>query len=187
MIRLALFLLLFAAPAGADPFCDDLWFARNQLFARAGFCFGSPLGQAVFGNAGCIGKEVTLEPGGAEMVAAISALEAQVPCKVDTTRRALEVENIGLRLRLEQVVFRSEFASGCLGWTGPALTLLAGPRPGAAPTGVVQAGDDIIWEYDSLPWPDGWSFISAHRGGVELGFGWYPGEIDQGLCSRLAG
>lgn len=33
--------------------CDRLWIARNELFARNGYCFGSERGQRLFGTAGC--------------------------------------------------------------------------------------------------------------------------------------
>ena len=184
---LAAWLIITASPLRADPFCDDLWFARNQLFDRAGYCFSSPLGQAVFDNSDCTGKDITLEPGGAEMVAEIRASEARVPCDVDTSRTWLEIENIALRRRLGQVVYRSEFASGCLGWNGGPLTLLAGPGPTSEPIAMVETGDDIVWEYDSLPWPEGWTFISVYRDGVQTGLGWRRDDIDHALCTGLAG
>lgn len=33
--------------------CERLWIARNELFARNGYCFGSERGKQVFGTAGC--------------------------------------------------------------------------------------------------------------------------------------
>lgn len=33
--------------------CDRLWIARNELFARNGYCFGSERGHRLFGAAGC--------------------------------------------------------------------------------------------------------------------------------------
>lgn len=33
--------------------CDRLWIARNELFARNGYCFGSERGQRLFGAVGC--------------------------------------------------------------------------------------------------------------------------------------
>ena len=180
-------LAVLAAPLHADPYCDDLWFARNQLYDRAGYCFSSALGQAVFDNAGCTGTDVTLEPGGEEMVAAIKAAEARADCSVDTTRERLEVENLELRLRLDQVVYRAEDASGCLGWTGGPLTLLAGPDENSLPIAWIENGDDIIWQYESLPWPEGWTFVSIFRDGMETGFGWRISDIYAGLCTSLAG
>ena len=182
----ALAFALLAAAAAADPFCDDLWFSRNQLYARAGYCFASPLGKAVFGNAGCTGTEVRLRPGEAQLVAQVKALEAETGCKVDPGRTVLEVDNIALRLRLEVPVVRSEFASGCLGWTGGPLALLAGPDDASAPIARIETGDDIAWEYEAAPWPEGWSFLTGYRNGTQTALGWHR-DIDQGLCTGTAG
>ena len=46
MKRLALLCALLASPAAASDVCDDLWFTRNLIMDRAGYCFGSVLGRA---------------------------------------------------------------------------------------------------------------------------------------------
>ena len=48
MFRLALAIpaALAAFPALAFDPCEDLWFSRNQLYDRAGYCFSTPLGLA---------------------------------------------------------------------------------------------------------------------------------------------
>ena len=33
--------------------CDQLWVARNEIFARQGYCFSTPRGRQVFGTDGC--------------------------------------------------------------------------------------------------------------------------------------
>ena len=40
-----------AQDAGAMS-CDQLWYARNAIYARNGYCFQTPRAQAVFGR-GC--------------------------------------------------------------------------------------------------------------------------------------
>jgi hypothetical protein len=179
--------LLATGPAAANEFCDDLWFSRNQLYDRAGYCFSTPLGQAVFDNSDCIGKDVTLEPGGDALVAYIRDLEIREGCDVNTSGTTLEVANMDLRFELETVVARSEYASGCLGWQGPSLALTAGPRPGSPLLSTVEPGDDITWEYEPVGWPEGWEFITVYRDGVQIGLGWHPGQIDYDLCTNLAG
>lgn len=183
----AVLALTVATPALGYDICDDLWLSRNQLFDRAGYCFSSPLGRAVFDNAGCTGTDVALPASDAELLDHIRAMEAELGCAVDTSRTALDVENVDLRLRLEVVVARSEFASGCLGWQGAPIALHAGPRAGSPLLSEVLAGDDIVWEYDAVPWPDGWSFITSYRDGVQTGLGWTDADIDQSLCTGLAG
>lgn len=189
MIRFALtaLLLLAAAPALAWTACEDLWFSRNQLYDRAGYCFVSALGQAVFDNSGCTGSEVALEPGGDELVAYIREREAVLECDVDTSASGLAIPNISLRQRLEQVVALSEYASGCLGWTGDAILLRAGPRFDAEVVSVAMPGDDLTWEYEPIGWPDGWAFLTAYRGQEQVGLGWMESEIDYDLCTGLAG
>jgi YARHG domain len=34
--------------------CEQLWYARNKVFADAGYCFKSRRAIAIFGNAGCL-------------------------------------------------------------------------------------------------------------------------------------
>ena len=50
------FVLFSSAAAFAQDFgnmsCDDLWYARNQIYAGEGFCFKTPRARAEFGR-GC--------------------------------------------------------------------------------------------------------------------------------------
>ncbi len=186
-LSLAVLFALAAQPALAFDPCDDLWFSRNQLFDRAGYCFSTPLGKAVFDNSDCIGKEVTLEPGGDALVAYIQGMERSFDCHVDTQATSLDIANIGLRFRLETVVALSEYSSGCLGWTGAAVPLFAGPRDDAEVISVAMPGDDIVWEYEPLGWPEGWSFVTAYRDGLQTALGFSRAEFDEDLCTGLAG
>lgn len=189
MPRLALITLavLAAQPALAFDPCDDLWFSRNQLYDRAGYCFSTPLGKAVFDNADCTGTEVTLEPGGNDLVTYVQDMEDLFDCAVNTSATSLDIENIALRLRLETVVVLSEFASGCLGWTGEAIPLRAGPREEAEVISVAMPGDDLVWEYEGLGWPEGWSFFTIYRDESQVALGFARDAIDYDLCTGLAG
>ncbi len=40
------------APAHAES-CDDLWYARNEIYKAQGYCFRTKRGIDAFGNAGC--------------------------------------------------------------------------------------------------------------------------------------
>ena len=40
------------APARAET-CDDLWYARNEIYKAQGYCFRTRRGIDAFGNAGC--------------------------------------------------------------------------------------------------------------------------------------
>jgi hypothetical protein len=49
-----LLLAVIAAPAaGRAESCDDLWYARNEIYKAQGFCFRTRRGIEAFGNAGC--------------------------------------------------------------------------------------------------------------------------------------
>jgi len=176
-----------AGPAAAFDACADLWFTRNQVFDRAGYCFGSPLGQAVFDNSDCISRDVTPDAAGMALVAATRAREADLGCAIDTSQTRLDIDNLAQRLALEEPVLLDEFASGCLGWTGAPIPLLAGPHKGATQLSSVQRGDDIVWEYYTLTDHPGWQFISVYRASRQIGLGWMSGELDQSFCTNLAG
>lgn len=190
MIRFAVpaLLALAAGPALGFDECDDLWFSRNLVYDQAGYCFGSALGQAVFDNAGCTPGAILPDAGGQALIRFVRAREAELGCKADTSRSTLDIDNLDLRLALEPpVVAHSEYASGCLGWTGAPIELLAGPRAEAAAIGGVEPSDDIVWEYEWLEETPGWSFITVYRGAAQVGLGWMAGEPDQAFCSGLAG
>jgi hypothetical protein len=155
---LALLLSPAAAAAGLTG-CEDIWFTRNQIMDRAGYCFSSPLGRALFDNADCRGSEVALDPAAQAQVAEIQALEARHGCRVDTGRGWLDMPDLAFRRALWDLPIRDEFEGGCLGWTGPAVALHAGHRPGSPMIGRVDPGDYISFAY--LP-VDGWTYVTTH-------------------------
>ncbi len=48
-----LVLLLSGAGAARAESCDDLWYARNEIYKGGGYCFHTSRGIQAFGNAGC--------------------------------------------------------------------------------------------------------------------------------------
>jgi hypothetical protein len=62
--------------------CDRLWIARNEIFARKGYCFQSARGIGYFGNANCSSSSqdilTPLEQGN---VALIKSWETQKTCR----------------------------------------------------------------------------------------------------------
>jgi len=184
---LAALVALGGSPAFAFDPCDDLWFSRNQVFDMAGYCFSSALGKAVFDNSDCISSKVTPDVRGMALVNFAKELEADLNCKVDTSRRWLDVDNLAMRRALEVPVVLEDSASGCLGWTGDPIPLFAGPRPGAQRLATVKPGDDIVWEYTWIGEYPGWSFVTIHRNTQQIGLGWMWGNLNEGLCTGLAG
>lgn len=186
---LALLAALAAWPAFAQGWdhCQDLWFTRNQLFDRAGYCFKTPLGRAVFDNSDCTTSNAQLSSPDWQKVEIIRSLESDYGCAIDTSRGGLDIPLVGLRFELEDIPIISEFASGCLGWFGPPVPLYAGHRPGAPLFGYANPGDDIVWEYEYPGMPAGWEFITVYQNGVQVMLGWSNTVIDHGLCTNLAG
>ncbi|OSP53525.1 YARHG domain-containing protein [Pseudoruegeria sp. SK021] len=141
-------LALPVLPASADVWeygeqeCNELWFSRNLIMDRAGYCFGSPLGQALFDNANCHGSNVALGAENTRQVERIRALEAQIGCKVNTGQTWLDVPNMdGLR-RLRDMALPDNGASACT-WAGAPLPYYDGYSAGAQVIGQINVGDRI--------------------------------------------
>lgn len=181
-----LLLALSAVSAEADSGCDDLWFTRNVLYDQAGYCFGSPLGQAVFDNAGCIGSSIVLAPGAKAFADHIAGLEAHYTCKVDTGRAALDLDDLAFRRNVARLPVRDEFESACLGWLAPQTPLMAGYDAGAAPLGAIQPGDTV--KFGHLP-VEGWSYVTVWTPGFAAlkSAGWLQGGTAEPPCQDWAG
>ncbi|WP_339106781.1 DUF4453 domain-containing protein [Roseovarius rhodophyticola] len=160
VMRIVLLLLAFvASSASANEACEDVWFTRNLIFDRAGYCFGSTLGQAVFDNSNCIGTSVSIPPDQKRIVDEIRALEAQHGCQVDTGRTGLRLIDAAIRRQLRDLPIRDEFESGCLGWLGPVVPLHAGHDNSSAVIGRVEPGDYILYSHLGR---GGWSYVTTH-------------------------
>jgi hypothetical protein len=179
----ALLFALLANPVLAQDPCEDWWFTRNMIFDRGGYCFASPLGQAIFDNAGCTPGDPKLDAAATAQVAQIILLEQTYDCDIDTSRRSLSIPNLDLRQTMEVIATRSEYESGCYGWRGPEIVLRAGPYDDSPVTGVIPTGGDIVWTFEGVP---GWSFVVDPYGGPDMGwFRDYAGSAEQ--CERSAG
>ena len=187
MKQIPALLIIFAAPAMAQNACDDVWFTRNLHFDRAGYCFGSVLGRALFDNSDCTGSDITLDPEIKRQVEDIRRLEAVHGCKVDTARSTLEIADIQIRRRLRDLPIRDEFESGCLGWFGEGAPLRASHDDGAEIIGEVEMGDYVLFSFQPV---DGWSYVTTHHhdfSGLKAG-GWVPNSVfPQEACAEWAG
>lgn len=64
--------------------CDSLWYERNSIYKRAGYCFKTPRAISTFGNAGCMYDseyELPLTRGQRERIARIVRLEREFGCR----------------------------------------------------------------------------------------------------------
>lgn len=70
-------------PAASAASCWDLWYERNAIYDRNGYCFSTSLGQRTFNNADCWTKNPALSASEQRRVARIQAEERRRGCKVN--------------------------------------------------------------------------------------------------------
>lgn len=71
-------LTLLAAPQGAQAMgCEDLWFARNEIYKAQGYCFRTTRAIRTFGNSGCVYDNVEDVPLSAAQRREIAALQRE--------------------------------------------------------------------------------------------------------------
>ncbi|MBM1222130.1 MAG: DUF4453 domain-containing protein [Alphaproteobacteria bacterium] len=175
-------LLSAPVPAAAQEICDALWFTRNLVFDRAGYCFSSPLGLAQF-PADCTTTEPDLDPEAQALVAMIREVEEEWECDVDTQQTELSPFDTQVLTFIEDLPVPTGYESSCFGWKGGMLMLRAARREDAQPSGFVRPGDDLLATHADV---DGWSFYSMTPQGQ--GLGWVPTpEWSEATCSALAG
>ena len=182
---LLLCLLPLAAPA-QGRICTDLWVIRNTLFNRQGFCFASPLGEAVFDNSDCTTRAVpTLSPRDRATVAEVLAVEDEWDCALDTgtidiavLRRARALAPV---LTMERLPVPTGYESGCMGYLGPPRAIRSAPGNEAPQVAEVVRGDDLLFTWGYV---EDWAFLSFDDGRA----GWLrlPERMDK-ECAALAG
>lgn len=166
--------------------CEDLWFTRNQVMDRAGYCFESNLARSVFDNSDCIGQDVRLAPDQEALVAEIRALEAEIGCRVNTRGTVLDLEDIGIRQSLIDLPVLDTLAGGCLGWLGPPRPLHAGRSQTTPVIGLIEPGDFVRYNHRL---DDGWFYVTTHGpswSGLRAG-GWQAGDLTTVTCADFAG
>lgn len=186
MRRLTILLCLLASQSLANPACHDLWYTRNALFDRAGYCFGSVLGQSVFGNQGCIGKNVALSPQAKADVAEAKRMEAWIGCRVNTGGTFLDLPDFPLRRQMVDLPVLDEFEFGCLGWVGPPTDLRVGAGFHHPAISSVQAGNYVSFSHRPI---GGWHYVTVHGPNFQdlKGAGWLPAFEPDYPCRDFAG
>ena len=173
-----------------DP-CADLWFSRNAMLDKAGYCFSTPLGKALFDNSDCNTKQPKLTPEVKAQIAIIRKLERAgedalyEACNIDTGQQNLDLPDIEFRKQLDFQPATDGDVSFCLGYVGPDIPLYAAPWNGARRTGVIRGGDNLSLAH--LDWK-GWSFSIVFQQNTTIGLGWYRGPIaNMSQCKQWAG
>ena len=68
-------------PGGDD--CYDLWYARNEIYKRNGYCFQTRLAMETFGNSGCYTRAPRFTRAEQSTIEAIRRKERQRSCRVN--------------------------------------------------------------------------------------------------------
>lgn len=177
---------LLAAPVAADYVCEEAWFSRNLIFDRAGYCFGSNLGQAVFDNSDCTTSAPDLNKRRTRKVSDFKAFEAEMHCRVDTSANRLRFFDDTARLRqLRDVPVMDRLGSGCIGYRGPTVVLRRGHGARTAQIGQISAGDSISFQH----WGEGkWDYVTIYDGANAGAHGWadFP-DLGEDACDQWAG
>jgi hypothetical protein len=171
--------------ADAIESCDDLWFTRNAILHSAGYCFGSKLGRAIFGNKGCIGTQASLDAKAKRDVDEIRKWEKTHDCNVDTNSTQLDIPDLSIRRRLTDFPIPDGFAGGCT-WKGPKIGLYAGRSRSSAVIGRISSGDQL--GYRHLP-VGKWIYVTVWdpgSNGIKDG-GWLEASLDESDCRDFAG
>ena len=173
-----------------DP-CADLWFSRNAMMDAAGYCFSTPLGQAIFDNSDCTTKQPKLAPQIKTQVAVIRKLENIDPdefysaCNIDTSQRWLDLPDLELRKQLDFQPAADGSVAMCIGYQDREQTLFSAPWETARKTGTIQQGDNVMMGH--LDW-NGWSYGAIWRDDRPIAVGWYHAPIaDVNQCEGFAG
>ncbi len=185
-----LFFVFLAAPVVADDiFCEQPWFTRNLIFDRAGHCFDSALGMALFDNSDCTPGQLDMPERDQAAVAMIRELEQVQACSIDTSRTTLEhLSSFEYLRQMDVIPIPVEHESGCIGYLGEALSLRTGPSNSALHLdATIQTGMDILFGH--LAEGD-WDFVTVYSDNWETGplaHGWtriggHPPE-----CRQYAG
>jgi hypothetical protein len=191
-LALILFSLVCAPPATAQtgPWCQEIWLSRNTVMDRAGQCFTTPLGQAVFDNSDCTPGRRPLLPLDAEIVTRLEVLENDSGCAVDTSAPELDPATATWRARLAElwtIPIRADTEHGCGGYSGPVRELHAGMSRSTGVIGRLEPGQNFGFAH--APMRGGWDYITVSDADfTPVAHGWVQGiEMNEAVCAFMAG
>ncbi|MFQ6552760.1 YARHG domain-containing protein [Aestuariibius insulae] len=176
--------------------CEDLWFARNATIDQAGFCFSTPLGQAMFDNSDCTTTAPGLSKKERRLVARIREIEAEFQCAVDNSISKFDApDGFSLEQRksltVQPIAGRSEEVEwACFDYMGPAKVLRAAPKETGEVIGALAPGQSFAQTHSD--W-DRWTFIEVVdlAGATQIGWVWLDDlELDQpeqSVCRQIVG
>ncbi len=174
------YLTLWAAiclggPTLAADRCDDLWVSRNAVFDAAGFCFQSPLGQALFDNGDCSTQAPDFTEQQSANIAAISQAETQLSCNVDVNRTRVDVPDLRFRAGLETQPIVTAKGRVCHGYIGRKVDIgLVVEADNTVARGVLRPGVTLILRHQPA---DGQSYAILLAQDAPVGAGWIPEDF----------
>ena len=172
MVRTLLLLVVLSlgAPARAADPCPDLWFARNAILHIGGYCVPTPLGEAVFANAGCSSEEPELPDFLRAQLDRIAELEAAYACVVDT--EASEIDLWQLEKRRELTIQPINVDTERLCVMKAPTSLRAAPSLEAEVLGWLERGDLVLMQHEDAGGAD---FASRVKRGALITdeIGWF--------------
>ncbi|MEL6505866.1 MAG: DUF4453 domain-containing protein [Pseudomonadota bacterium] len=163
--------------------CDGMWFSRNLIFHRAGYCFGSRLGQSVFGNQGCQRGAPVLSETNQQIVAALKRAEQSWGCSVNTKLQSLDLKSRHLLEKLGRQPVPSDGESGCLGYLGKPLKLFQSPDYKSLEVGLIPRGSDVVDAYERV---GRWTVYSALTSDGSSILGWTTEDVWANGCESYA-
>lgn len=177
-----------ALPASAqnNTFCESLWLSRGMVLDRAGHCFDTPLGDAVFDDNDCTGPVGALFPIDAEIL----RMAEGATCDMDESGTELTLRGGAFvaQLRvLNTVPVRGGSEHSCVDYQGPPIPLYAGISTELAQIGTVLPGQGFGLQHQ--PMRGGWDYVTvSDPDGTMAAFGWLRMEaVDLQLCGQIAG
>ncbi len=179
---------VLGSAVSAQAYCEDLWLARNSIMNDNGYCFGTPLGKAIFDNSDCSTKSPKLSAQESRRVAAIQNQEKLDECKVNTKKTSLDIELFELRQKLVIQPIIDGFESSCVKYNGQSpIPLYADQDTNSQILGHVQPGDSVNFSHYSEEDKPGWGFASYVWAEDYLNprLGWHIDPIDK--CEAFAG
>lgn len=184
----AIFLSFAPITAAAQNFnfCEELWVTRNMVFDRAGYCFGSVLGQSLFDNSNCTTSTASAPPAYSQIISWARGDEDRVGCNLNTGQPAWpSIQAVHAYYnRFWTVAVPLEGGFGCWGYSGPTVQIHAGAAANTPVLGQLTAGLSYVDLHYGV---DGWGFITVLTGpdGQEVVTGWATGVSSD--CAQVAG
>ena len=180
---LVLMFLLPATSLKAASLCDELWLTRNAIYDRAGFCFSSELGKAIFNNDDCVPQIGNFDAKTQALIDQVHEEELRHQCNVNTSRHQLDFRDWERRLQFEDLPVPDGLESSCLNYLGPAFPLFRARNVTSAISGKILTSDNIAYNYNGVA---EWMFLTVYDDEDQIRTeGWHPGP--EPVCEYYAG